>query len=96
MWCSDEKKYFEVVWSHCEKEEGGVWEGGGRPVVRWKDRVKEYMHKRVADRGKRNKLARIGIGIGRGGGSSAIAIAVSRGNETSETIDRYRKEKNLD
>ena len=23
----------------------------GRPVVRWKDRVKEYMHERVADRG---------------------------------------------
>ena len=22
----------------------------GRPVVRWKDRVKEYMHERVADR----------------------------------------------
>ena len=25
----------------------------GRPVVRWKDRVKEYMHERVADRGER-------------------------------------------
>ena len=24
----------------------------GRPVVRWKDRVKEYMHERVADRGR--------------------------------------------
>ena len=23
----------------------------GRPVVRWKNRVKEYMHERVADRG---------------------------------------------
>ena len=23
----------------------------GRPVVRWKDRVKEYMHEKVADRG---------------------------------------------
>ena len=23
----------------------------GRSVVRWKDRVKEYMHKRVADKG---------------------------------------------
>ena len=23
-----------------------------RPVVRWKDRVKEYMHERVADRGR--------------------------------------------
>ena len=24
----------------------------GRPVVRWKDRVKKYLHERDADRGK--------------------------------------------
>ena len=29
-----------------------------RPVVRWKDRVKEYMHERVADRGGRIEQAR--------------------------------------
>ena len=23
----------------------------GKPVVRWKDRIKEYMHERVTDRG---------------------------------------------
>ena len=31
----------------------GSWRRG-RPVVRWKDRVKEYMHERVADRGGRD------------------------------------------
>ena len=30
----------------------------GRPVVRWKDRVKEYMHERVADRGGEIELAK--------------------------------------
>ena len=30
----------------------------GRPVVRWKDRVKEYMHERVGDRGERIEQAR--------------------------------------
>ena len=30
----------------------------GRPVVGWKDRVKEYMHERGADRGGGIELAR--------------------------------------
>ena len=30
----------------------------GRPVVRWKDKVKEYLHERVADRGGGIELAR--------------------------------------
>ena len=30
----------------------------GRLVVRWKDRVKEYMHERVADRGGEIEQAR--------------------------------------
>ena len=30
----------------------------GRPVVRWKDRVKEYMHEAVDDRGGGIELAR--------------------------------------
>ena len=30
----------------------------GRPVVKWKDKVKEYMHERVADRGQEIELAR--------------------------------------
>ena len=30
----------------------------GRPVVRWKDRVKEYMHERVAGRGRGIEQAR--------------------------------------
>ena len=30
----------------------------GRPVVRWKDRVKEYIHERVIDREGGNELAR--------------------------------------
>ena len=29
-----------------------------RPVVRWEDRMKEYMHERVADRGGRIELAK--------------------------------------
>ena len=42
----------------------------GRIVVRWKDRVKEYMHKRVADRGGGIELARIeSVWIRRGRGS---------------------------
>ena len=39
-----------------------------RPVVRWKDRVKKYMHERVADKGEGS------VWIGRGGDSSAVAI----------------------
>ena len=31
----------------------------GRPVVRWKDRVKEYMHERGADRGR--GLQQVGV-----------------------------------
>ena len=31
----------------------------GRPVVNWKDRVKEYMHERVADGGGEIELARM-------------------------------------
>ena len=30
----------------------------GRPIVRWKDRVKEYMHERVTDRGGGIDIAR--------------------------------------
>ena len=29
-----------------------------RPITRWKDKVKEYMHERVADRGGGIALAR--------------------------------------
>ena len=58
-----EKKYIEVVWSHGRKKSEecvkkvylSETEGlrRGRPVVRLKDRVKDYMHKRVANRGGR-------------------------------------------
>ena len=49
------KNTWDVVWSFKEKE-WRVWEesllwvklrivgGGGRPVVRWMNKVKEYMH----------------------------------------------------
>ena len=47
----------------------------GRPVVRWKDRVKEYMHERVGGRGK-NFL-----------GMVILLGNISRGNNTSEAID---------
>ena len=59
-----------------------------KSFVRWKDRVKEYMHERVADKGM--KHARMDM---RGGSSSAVVIPsgdVPRWNEaSSETIDRY-------
>ena len=35
---------------------GSRWRG--RPVVRWEDRIKLYMHERVADRGKVIEQAR--------------------------------------
>ena len=46
----------------------------GRPVLRWKDMVKEYMHERVADRGKGLSYQEGSAWIGRDGGSSAMAI----------------------
>ena len=58
----------------------------GRPVVRWKDRMKEYMYERGADGWGGS------VWIGRDGGSSAMAIPlgeVYRGNEESE-FARYR------
>ena len=42
----------------------------GGSVVRWKDRVNEYMHERVADRGGGIELAR--IATVRDGGSSTV------------------------
>lgn len=44
----------------------------GRPVVRWKDRMKEYMHERGGDRGGGI------VGIGRGGSYSAVAITLRK------------------
>ena len=34
----------------------------GRPAVRWKDRMKEYMYERVADRGTGIEQASVWIG----------------------------------
>ena len=49
MWCGgmSEKKYFEMAWSHGEKEARILWS-----VIWCKDRVKEYMHERDADTGE--------------------------------------------
>ena len=59
-----------------------------RPVVRWKDRVKEYMHETVAGLNKQGGS----VWIGRGGDSSAVAIPswgdIPGRNEPSKTIDR--------
>ena len=63
----------------------------GKPVVRWKDRVKEYMHEIVDDRGGGYWTSKEGVWTGRGGGSSAVAILfgdISEGNEASVTSDR--------
>ena len=63
MWHSGmgEKKYVEMVWfGHMERKKSEEFvkkvyvretEGPrrGKPVVKWKDRVKEYMHEGVAD-----------------------------------------------
>ena len=46
-----ERKNIEVYVSKIESRRG-------RPVIRWKDGVKEYMHERVADRGGGIELAR--------------------------------------
>ena len=47
MWfCQMERKNNK---EHMSKSEGPRRQE--RPVVRWKDKVKEYMHKRIADRG---------------------------------------------
>ena len=51
----------------------------GRPVVRWKDRVKKYIHGRGGERRGEVEQARRGgsVLIGRGGGgggSSAVVI----------------------
>ena len=79
---SVKKKLYEVVWLSGEKEEWRVCEETegprmrGRLVVRWKVRMKEYIHERGASKGKKCK----------GGGSSAMAIPlvdVSKGNEAS-------------
>ena len=56
----------------------------GKPVVKWKDSMKEYVHERNADREGRN------VWIGRCRGSSAVAIPlgdVPGRNKVSDTID---------
>ena len=65
----------------------------GRPAVRWKHKVKEYMHKRGHDRGGRLEQARRDFLDRERWGSSVVIIPledVSRGQEASETIDRYK------
>ena len=60
-----------------------------RPAVKW-NRVKKYMHERVADRWGGTELARKEC-LDRGGYSSAMVVpwsGVSEGNEVLETIDR--------
>ena len=55
-----------MVWSSWEKEEWRVCEKNifkwnwwkEKTVVRWKDKVKEYMHERLTDRGGGIKLAK--------------------------------------
>ena len=44
----ERKKSEEFVKKVYVSETEGPWRRG-RPVVRWKDRVKEYMHERVVD-----------------------------------------------
>ena len=44
----------------------------GRSFVRWKDRVKEYMHEFVVNRGSNKQGG--SVWIGSGGGSSAVNI----------------------
>ena len=65
MWCSrmGKKKYFEV--DHFERKKEKKYMSGiedpkrrGRPVVRWKDRVNEYTHERIGDRGRGLQQAR--------------------------------------
>ena len=51
-----EKKYFDMVWSSWENEKWSLWQKcmwvklkdckRERPDVRWKYRLKEYMHER--------------------------------------------------
>ena len=86
-----ENNYFEVVLSYKENEEFVkkvyVSEIRGprkrrRPIVRWKDRMEEYMHDRVANRGGGIEQARR---LGRGVGCYAVPITlgnISRGNKT--------------
>ena len=52
--------------------------------ARWKDRVKEYMQEKVADRGEGS------VWIGRGGGSSAVAITPERHFRRERGITNYR------
>ena len=56
----------------------------GRPIVRWKDRGKEYMHEKLLMEGEGlNKQGR-SVRIGRGEGSYAVAMPlwdIPGGNE---------------
>lgn len=68
----------------------------GRPLIRWKERVKEYLNERGTSRstgrGGKTWTSIKGVSIGRGGGSSAVCIpfgGAPRENETSETVERY-------
>ncbi len=58
----------------------------GRPLGRWEDQVKEYVH----ERGVRNWSGQRGsVWIGRGGDPSAMAIPLgdaSRGSKVSELL----------
>ena len=59
----------------------------GKPGVRWKDRVKEYMKELLIEVEGLNKQG------GRGGGFSVVAITfgnVFGGNKPSEVIYTYR------
>ena len=72
-WCGVvewvKRNIVEVVWSYGDNKneefvkkvcvsETEVPRRRGRLVVRWKDRVREYIHDRVADRGRGIELAR--------------------------------------
>ena len=53
----ERKKSEEFVKKMYVSETGGS-RRRGKPVVRWKDRVKEYMHEKVTNRGEDVTLAR--------------------------------------
>ena len=59
----------------------------GRPFVRWKDRMNEYMHERVADRGGGIELARRDYLNRERRRFFCHGHPLSRGNEGSETIE---------
>ena len=108
MWINNEQSevinvFFPVlsVWSCAMMSKMSETEASqrlGRPVVRWRDRVKEYMHARGGDRGEDLYKQGVSLWLGREGGSSAVAISlwnVAGENEASETIYKQMEDYNV-